>query len=59
MVGVAHTRSAGWGDTPTGRGDLAGFHRELYASLTLRADVLFELTDAMLCADGPVTSLVS
>jgi hypothetical protein len=30
----------------------------LYASLTLRADVLFELTDAMLCADGPVTSLV-
>jgi hypothetical protein len=26
--------------------------------LTLRADALFELTDAMLCADGPVRSLV-
>jgi hypothetical protein len=26
--------------------------------LTLRADALFELTDAVLCADGPVRSLV-
>ena len=26
--------------------------------LTARADALFELTDAVLCADGPVTSLV-
>jgi hypothetical protein len=58
MPSVAHTRTAGPGDTPTGRGDLAGFRRELYASLTARADALFELTDAMLCAEGPVTSLV-
>jgi hypothetical protein len=39
-------------------GDLAGFRRELYACLTGRADALFELTDAVLCADGPVRSLV-
>ena len=58
MPSVTHTRTAGPGDSPTGRGDLAGFRRELYASLTARADALFELTDALLCADGPVTSLV-
>ena len=34
------------------------FRRELYASLTARADGLFELTDAVLRAGGPVTSLV-
>jgi hypothetical protein len=39
-------------------GELAWFRRELYASLTARSDALFELTDAVLCADGPVTSLV-
>jgi DDE superfamily endonuclease len=55
---VTHTRAAGPADTPTGRSDLAGFRRELYASLTARADALFELADAVLCADGPVTSLV-
>jgi len=43
---------------PPGRGDLAWFRREFYACLTARADALFELTDAVLCADGPVTSLV-
>jgi hypothetical protein len=37
---------------------LAQFRRGFYDSLTLRADALFELTDAVLCADGPVTSLV-
>ena len=58
MSSVAHARTAGPGDTPVGRGDLAGFRREFYASLTARADALFELTDAVLCADGPVTSLV-
>ncbi|WP_455432693.1 hypothetical protein [Streptosporangium soli] len=26
--------------------------------MTARADALFELTDALLCADGPVKSLV-
>jgi hypothetical protein len=38
--------------------ELAGFRQELYACLSRRADVLFELTDAVLCADGPVRSLV-
>ena len=39
-------------------GDLVGFRRELYTSFTARVDALFELTDAVLCAEGPVTSLV-
>jgi hypothetical protein len=39
-------------------GELSRFRHEFYASLTARADALFELTDAVLCADGPVTSLV-
>ncbi|MFD1535100.1 NF041680 family putative transposase [Pseudonocardia aurantiaca] len=39
-------------------GDLARFRHEFYAALTARADALFELTDAVLCAEGRVTSLV-
>ena len=39
-------------------GELSRFRRELYASLTARSDALFELVEAVLCADGPVTSLV-
>jgi hypothetical protein len=39
-------------------GELSRFRREFYASLPSRADALFEVTDAVLCADGPVTSLV-
>ncbi|MFD4144741.1 transposase, partial [Streptomyces sp. NPDC058572] len=31
---------------------------EFYESLYARADVLFELTDAVLCSDGPVKTLV-
>lgn len=31
---------------------------DFHACLTGRRDVLFELTDALLCADGPVTSPV-
>ncbi|GAA2604313.1 hypothetical protein GCM10010399_39060 [Dactylosporangium fulvum] len=38
-------------------GDLAAFRREVYRCLTGRGDALFELTDAVLCADGPVRSL--
>jgi hypothetical protein len=34
------------------------FRRDLYRCLTRRADALFELCDALLCASGPVTSLV-
>ncbi|MET8126415.1 transposase, partial [Streptomyces sp. NPDC005231] len=36
---------------------LCRFRREFYSCLTLRADALFELTDAVLCTDGPVVSL--
>ena len=39
-------------------GELSRFRQEFYTSLTARADALFELTDAVLCADGPVRSLV-
>src|SRR5688572_10771767 len=46
---------------PAGRVELlrrlAGFRDEFYACLTRRADALFELTEAVLCADGPVGSL--
>jgi hypothetical protein len=39
-------------------GVLTGFRQEFYRCLGDRADALFELGDAVLCADGPVTSLV-
>jgi DDE superfamily endonuclease len=38
-------------------GLLAAFRGELYRCLTARADALFELADAVLCADGPVRVL--
>src|SRR3954464_11734542 len=34
------------------------FRSELYRCFGRRADELFELTDALLCTDGPVHSLV-
>src|SRR3954463_372411 len=37
---------------------LRGFRSELYRCLDRRGDELFELPDALLCADGPVSSLV-
>ena len=37
---------------------LSGFRDGFYECLTARADALFELADAAICADGPVTSLV-
>jgi len=36
---------------------LSQFRREFHACLTARADELFELADAVLCADGPVKTL--
>jgi hypothetical protein len=39
-------------------GELSRFRQLFYTSLTARADALFELAEAVLCADGPVTSLV-
>ncbi|MCC8248563.1 NF041680 family putative transposase [Saccharothrix luteola] len=38
-------------------GELSGFRRAFYDSLTRRADALFELGDAVLCTDGPVRSI--
>ena len=62
MVSVAQRRIRSEGDTHARthprRGDLDRFREEFYTSLIVRADVLFELTDAVLCADGPVRSLV-
>jgi hypothetical protein len=39
-------------------GRLSAFRRALYDCLHRRADALFELCDAVLCSDGPVSSLV-
>lgn len=52
MISVHHPSAA------TVLGDLSGFRQTFYQSLTARADALFELTDAALCAEGPITSLV-
>jgi hypothetical protein len=38
-------------------GELSALRQEFYRCLTRRADALFELTDAVLCADGPVRSV--
>ena len=38
-------------------GELSVFRERFYDCLTRRPDALFELTDAVLCAGGPVTSL--
>jgi len=58
MSSVAYVRAAGSDDTSTPQADLDRFRWEFYRSCTARADALFELADAVLCADGPVTSLV-
>lgn len=39
-------------------GELGRFRLEFYRCLIGRADALFELTDALLCTDGPVKTLV-
>ncbi|WP_231642313.1 NF041680 family putative transposase [Nocardia sp. NRRL S-836] len=38
-------------------GELSALRQEFHRCLTRRADALFELTDAVLCADGPVRSI--
>jgi hypothetical protein len=45
-------------DQVRARDRLAAFRGELYACLTARGDALFELADAVLCAEGPVKTLV-
>lgn len=45
------------GGPADGAGWLAAFRVGFYGCLRARADALFELTDALLCHSGPVTSL--
>jgi hypothetical protein len=52
MISVHHP------DTAVALGQLSAFRNEFYACLSRRADAIFDLTDAVLCADGPVRSLV-
>ena len=55
---VEYPREDGMAGLPAeGPERLAAFRDELYGCCTARADALFELTDAVLCADGPVRSL--
>lgn len=56
---VEHAPAVLEADTPIqpGSGDLVGFRRWFYGCLTARADALFELAEAVLCAPGPVVSL--
>ncbi|WP_330231159.1 hypothetical protein OHA40_00905 [Nocardia sp. NBC_00508] len=37
-------------------GELSAFRRELYRCLPRRADAVFDVVDAVLCADGPLRS---
>jgi hypothetical protein len=48
----------GVGQSPAAMDRLREFRGEMYRCLTRRQDELFELTDALLCAEGPVQSLV-
>lgn len=41
-------------DTAAALDRLSAFRSEFYGCLTRRADAVFDLTDAVLCADGPV-----
>ena len=43
---------------PAWLGDLEAFRAKFYDCLSSRADALFELTDAVLCYPGPVSTLV-
>jgi hypothetical protein len=54
-----HARSCrdGVPDAASGWAVLDRFRRDVYDSLDARADALFELADAVLCASGPVRSL--
>lgn len=59
-VGASVQQSSGLGEQARSAmlDDLVVFRGAFYDCLTLRADALFELTDAVLCADGPVSTLV-
>lgn len=51
MISVHHARNA------AAVGELSALRQEFYRCLIRRADALFDLTDAVLCADGPVRSV--
>jgi hypothetical protein len=55
---VQQTGGSGEHPRPASLDDLNRFRGGFYDCLSARADVLFELCDALLCADGPVRSLV-
>jgi hypothetical protein len=55
---VPYRRAGGEQAGRAGLEELGWFRAELYGCLTARADALFELTDAVLCAEGPVRTLV-
>jgi hypothetical protein len=55
---MPHEPVAGEPAGPATLDDLLLFRGERCGCLTARADALFELTDAVLCADGPVKTLV-
>jgi hypothetical protein len=65
MIAVAVAFSMAWlgaeieprPEDDRARDRLAAFRGELYCCFTARADALFELADAVLCADGPVQTL--
>src|SRR6059058_6145683 len=57
MDSVARVEGADQGAVPALQ-RLGEFRRELFGCLGRRADELFELTDALLCTDGPVHTLV-
>ena len=57
-MSVVYGAGTGAGDTRLRASELDRFRCAFYRSCAARADTLFELTDAVLCADGPVRSLV-
>src|SRR3954468_19946660 len=58
MDSVNLTGGAGQSVTAEELNRLREFRGQMYRCLGRRADELFELTDALLCAEGPVQSLV-
>ena len=58
MDSVARVDGADQGAAMAALQQLQEFRGELFESLGRRRDELFELTDALLCTDGPVSSLV-
>ncbi len=57
VVVIMHGGSAPPQSSGTARTCLNTFRGVYYRCLTRRADELFELTDALLCAEGKVTDL--